>query len=178
MNQSFPWISFIVISAIIFAFTAWFSLIKKRYHGIPRLISFECLAALVLLNLHPWFRNIFSWNQVISWVLLFGATFLAMPGFYQLEARGKPKGDFENTSLLVTTGIYRRIRHPLYASLLILGFGICFKQITWLNFLLAIISAVGMYFTAKIEEREMIGKFGESYIMYRNGSKMFIPFLI
>lgn len=30
---------------------------------------------------------------------------------------------FEKTTALVTTGIYRRIRHPLYGSLLFLAWG-------------------------------------------------------
>jgi len=178
MNDTFPWILFLVISVLLIVFTGWFSIIKKRYHGIPRFFAFECIAALVLLNLHPWFRNIFSWNQVISWILLFWATLFAVIGFYQLESRGKPQGDFENTSKLVTSGIYHWIRHPLYASLFILGFGISFKEITFLNYTLAILNAAGMFFTATIEEREMIAKFGEDYNIYMKNSWMFIPYLI
>lgn len=178
MDQPFHWGLFLVISIFLVLFTIWFSVIKKRWHGIPRFFAFECITALVLLNLHPWFRDIFSWNQVISWILLFGPIPLAVLGFLHLESKGKPQGDFENTTKLVTTGIYHRIRHPLYASLFILSFGIGFKEITPLNFMLSFLSAAGMFFTAKIEEREMIAKFGEDYKIYMKTSWMFIPYLI
>jgi protein-S-isoprenylcysteine O-methyltransferase Ste14 len=49
------------------------------------------------------------------------------------------KGDaIEKTTILVTTGAYRYIRHPLYSSLLFLAWGIFFKAPSWPGGLLAL----------------------------------------
>ena len=107
-------------------FTWRFSIKAKRPHGIPRFFSFECILLLVLLNEPVWFKQMLMWNQLISWILLFISIVYAATGFYLLWVIGKPKGDFENTSKLVVVGLYKFIRHPLYASLILLGFGIFF----------------------------------------------------
>lgn len=90
---------------------------------------------------------------------------------------GKAEGSFENTTVLVRSGIYKYIRHPLYCSLLLLGTGIMFKEPGILQIIFGIINAAAVYFTGKIEEKEMKSKFGHQYTNYMNVTKMFIPFL-
>jgi protein-S-isoprenylcysteine O-methyltransferase Ste14 len=102
----------------------------------------------------------------------------AVLGFLLLRLIGKPQGDFENTSKLVTVGLYRFIRHPLYASLLFLGTGIFLKNISIITALLAFVNVVALIATAKREEKEMIGKFGGEYISYMQKTRMFIPFVV
>jgi protein-S-isoprenylcysteine O-methyltransferase Ste14 len=98
--------------------------------------------------------------------------------FLLLRVIGKPQGDLENTSKLVTVGLYRFIRHPLYASLLFLGTGIFLKGISIITALFAFINFVALIATAKQEEKEMTGKFGEEYIDYMQKTRMFIPFVV
>jgi protein-S-isoprenylcysteine O-methyltransferase Ste14 len=43
---------------------------------------------------------------------------------------------------------------------------------------LGIINLVAVYITARIEENEMISKFGEEYKSYMTETKMFIPYLL
>ena len=43
---------------------------------------------------------------------------------------------------------------------------------------LGVINLVAVYFTARIEEKEMIAKFGDPYREYMKETKMFIPFLL
>lgn len=99
-------------------------------------------------------------------------------GFLLLSIIGKPKGDLENTTKLVEVGLYRFIRHPLYASLLFLGTGIFLKNISIVTTTLAFINFIALIATAKREEKEMLEKFGEEYIMYMQKTKMFIPFTL
>jgi protein-S-isoprenylcysteine O-methyltransferase Ste14 len=84
---------------------------------------------------------------------------------------------FEKTSALVTTGIYRHIRHPLYSSLLLLIWGAFFKSPTWLGAGLALAASLCLILTAKADEVECINYFGESYREYMKKTKKFIPFL-
>ena len=41
--------------------------------------------------------------------------------------------------------------------------------------ILGAVNIVAIYFTARIEEKEMISKFGEDYIKYMWETRMFIP---
>ena len=158
-------------------FSYWASIKDKRYHGIFRFFSFESLFILILLNYHYWFVNPFGILQIFSWIFLLSSTTIAVIGFYLLKYVGKPKGKIENTSNLITISLYKYIRHPLYLSLILLGFGIFFKHIDIIQIILLAINLVSIVLTAKIEEKELINKFGTEYKEYINKTKMFIPYL-
>ena len=84
----------------------------------------------------------------------------------------------EATTTLVIVGAYRYISHPLYASLLCLGWGAFVKHVTWLGFLLVVALSAFLAATAKVEEAENLRKFGDSYTAYMKTTKMFVPFLV
>jgi protein-S-isoprenylcysteine O-methyltransferase Ste14 len=65
----------------------------------------------------------------------------------------------------------------LYASLILLGFGIFFKQITIETTALVLFNFFALIATAKQEEKEMLIKFGEDYHAYMKRTKMFIPYI-
>jgi protein-S-isoprenylcysteine O-methyltransferase Ste14 len=83
----------------------------------------------------------------------------------------------EKTTELVTTGVYRYIRHPFYSSLLFLGWGILFKKLSWIGVLLAVLTTIFLIITARKEEIENIQFFGANYQEYMKRTKMFVPFL-
>ena len=158
---------------------SWFLSIKyKRYHGIARFFAFESVFILVLLNYKVWFIAPFSFLQIISWILLTLSAYTAIDGYLTLKRKGKPDSNFENTSVLVKSGLYHYIRHPLYLSIFLLGTGVVLKHSGIIQLALGIVNLVAVYLTARIEEREMIAKFGEEYRIYMNETKMFIPFVL
>ncbi len=156
----------------------WVSLRQKRYHGIFRFLSFECIIVLVLLNYPMWFSNPLSPYQLISWLLLSGSLLIAIVGFYQFYYYGKPSDQMEETTQLIKSGLYRYIRHPLYLSLILGGFGVMMKDPDWIPILLSGVNLTALYLTARIEEKEMIKKFGKEYSVYIKKTKMFIPFIL
>jgi protein-S-isoprenylcysteine O-methyltransferase Ste14 len=153
------------------------SIPTKRYHGLYRFFSFECILLLAILNIPVWLVDPLAWNQILSWIFLVVSLFLAVQGFLLLRVIGKPRGDFENTTVLVETGAYRYIRHPLYASLLALGTGIFLKNVTTTTTVLALVNALALIPTARAEEKEMLVKFGVEYDDYMKKTRMFIPFV-
>jgi len=159
-------------------FSWWASIKEKRYHGLYRFFSFESILLLVLNNYHFWFNLPFSFTQCLSWIILLTSMFLAFTGFLHLIDRGRPEGRFENTSILITSGMFRYIRHPLYCSLLLLGTGIWLKNPgDYISISLGIINVLAIYFTAREEEKEMLKRFGDPYRDYIKNSRMFIPFI-
>ncbi|MBI4764958.1 MAG: isoprenylcysteine carboxylmethyltransferase family protein [Deltaproteobacteria bacterium] len=179
------WIVFVLASLGIVLFS-WKSLPKPQSHGFYRFFALELILILLLNNVGYWFEDRLSFPQLISWFLLAVSLLLAIHGFYLLRVIGKPQAafqgssdlGFENTTHLVTMGAYRYIRHPLYASLLLLAWGIFFKHMTWFSGALALGISAFLVATAKAEEKENFSRFGEEYSRYRKTTKMFIPGLI
>jgi protein-S-isoprenylcysteine O-methyltransferase Ste14 len=85
---------------------------------------------------------------------------------------------FEKTTVLVTSGIYRFIRHPMYSSLIFLDWGLFFKHMSWLSGGLASIACIFMVIASLAEENENIRYFGTKYREYMKRSKRFVPFAI
>jgi protein-S-isoprenylcysteine O-methyltransferase Ste14 len=158
---------------------SWFLSIKhKRYHGIARFFSFESIFILVLLNYKIWFMEPFSFFQILSWILLILSVYFAVAGFFLLKKIGRPDTNFENTSVLVREGLYKYIRHPLYLSLLLLGTGVMLKDPGLLQLILGAVNLIAICLTARMEEKEMIARFGGEYFQYMKETKMFVPFII
>lgn len=161
------------------------SLAVPRSHGFYRFLAWEAILALALLNIDAWFRDPFSWHQLISWTLLAISALLVIVGVRLLWRMGKPDARrddvpmlaFEKTTTLVTAGAYRYIRHPMYSSLLFLAWGIFFKDPSWFGSLLALAATLFLVAAARVEEAENVRFFGEEYREYMTQTKMFIPFL-
>lgn len=182
---------FILKAAVFLAATAWLayvsrrSLLAPRTHGFTRFFAWETIVILFLLNVDSWFRDPFSWHQIISWCLLILSLALVLAGVHLLRRVGKPDKQRDGTSLvgiekttaLVTVGVYRYIRHPLYSSLLCLAWGLFFKDPSWVGGLLAVVSTLFLATTARLEEVENLCFFGLAYEAYRKQTRMFIPFL-
>ncbi len=169
---------FITGTVVISVFSWFFSVRHKRYHGIPRFFSFESILILLLLNINYWFHDPFSWNQLISWILLILSAWSGLAGYFTLKGKGKAVGNFENTTVLVKSGVFGLIRHPLYFSLFLLGSGIMMKYLSLPSMSAGIVNLVALWFTARTEEKEMIDKFGQQYRDYIRETKMFIPFIL
>lgn len=162
------------------------SLLAPRSHGFFRFFAWECILILFTLNVEFWFADPLTWNQTIAWLLLFASLIPLFFGVHSLRTRGRPvqrrEEDpsllaFEKTTELVTTGIYRYIRHPLYSSLLFLDWGIFFKRPSIAGAIPALLAAGFLLLTARADESECRSFFGERYQEYMRRTKMFIPYL-
>jgi protein-S-isoprenylcysteine O-methyltransferase Ste14 len=171
------WPACLIGTAAIILFSWRISIRAKRYHGIARFFAFESILLLVLLNIRVWFRDPFATLQILSWVFLTASLFLALHSILLYHAAGAHSGQFENSTRLVVRGAYRYIRHPMYASLALLGLGIFFKRVTALTTALVAVDLLAVYLTARIEEGEMRTRFGSEYSEYMRKTRMFLPHL-
>jgi protein-S-isoprenylcysteine O-methyltransferase Ste14 len=165
---------------------SWRTMFSLKTHGLYRFLSWECILWLFASSYPYWFTDAFSLFQVISWICLFAASYLVIAGAILLKKRGKPVKKerdsgtlygFEQTTQLVDTGIYRYIRHPLYSSLLLLTWGIFFKNPTVFLLFISALSTLFLFLTALFDEKECIRVFGNSYKEYMKRSRRFIPYL-
>jgi protein-S-isoprenylcysteine O-methyltransferase Ste14 len=163
---------------VIVIFSWFFSIKEKRYHGFARFFAFESIFILVLMNYKVWFREPFSALQIVSWIILISSIYPGITGYLLLRRKGRSEKSFENTTVMVRSGIYGYIRHPLYFSLFLLGTGTMFKDPGSIQLIAGAINLAAVYITAKIEEKEMITKFGDDYREYMKETKMFIPYIL
>jgi len=178
------YILFILLS-IPSLYFSWRTLFTIKSHGFYRFFGWECIIWLFCFNYPYWFTNPFSINQIFSWTLLFAAAYLAIAGSIMLLKHGKASHTredetlfhFEKTTGLIQTGVYRFIRHPLYASLIYLGWGIYLKNPLLKDLIFAVLLTVFLYLTSRFDEDECSVYFGEDYRSYMSRSKMFIPFV-
>ena len=177
--------------AIFLAGTGFFTWVSRhalrnpRSHGFWRFIAWELMLALVLINFPRWTTDPFSPRQMASWALLLLSIVLVIEAVKLLRKIGRPGEEradaelfaFEKTSTLVTSGVFRYIRHPMYAALLYLTWGAYLKDITPLTTLLAAGASVALLITALRDEAECLQHFGDEYAAYMKTSKRFAPFI-
>ncbi len=157
-----------------------------RAHGFYRFFVFEGVITLSVINgaMGPAFSPVIL--QVVSQILKIASIVFVVAGFFWLrhfggyaERTGFPENkNFENTAVLVTTGIYRYIRHPMYGSLLLISWGTYLGYPTLPGTPIILIATTAMFMTAKVEEKENVAYFGEEYVEYMKRTKRFLPFIL
>ena len=75
-----------------------------------------------------------------------------------------------NNSNLVTTGIYRFTRHPMYYSLIFISFGFFITKLSIYYLFLSISLALIIKFKIALEEQYLKNKFN-NYLLYKNEVK-------
>lgn len=85
---------------------------------------------------------------------------------------------FDRTSRIVDFGLYRHVRHPLYASLLFLTWGLYLKLPAWPELLLAFSASAFLVLASLIDGIECLEHFGDAYRTYMKTTRRFIPFLV
>ncbi|MBB5320270.1 methyltransferase family protein [Marinobacter oulmenensis] len=175
--------------AVLVLALAWLcrrQLLNPGCHGFYRFFAFAGIAWLLVFRLGHWHDDLISIRQLVSSLLMVGALWMVAASVWEFRHKGgRREGEtvpenfgFENTGRLVTTGIYQYIRHPMYASLLLLAWGIFLKQPNWSGLLVVAGVTLALYLTARTEERENLAFFGEAYRQYIRTSKLFLPFLL
>jgi protein-S-isoprenylcysteine O-methyltransferase Ste14 len=170
-------LAFLIAANIVLLAVTLYAQKEKPRWAWSRFLVFEFCIILVVLNAPVWFRDPFAPYQVLSWLLLAAFIFLALIGFWLLQFKGDPDGHFEHTTTLVTTGVYKYIRHPMYASLFFLAWGAFLKDVNPATILITAGATVAAFTTARFEENDCIEKFGDEYREYMRKSKMFVPFI-
>ncbi|MCZ6483119.1 MAG: isoprenylcysteine carboxylmethyltransferase family protein [Alphaproteobacteria bacterium] len=112
-----------------------------------------------------------------GWVILILATFnighFDLFGLNQVYCylRGKERGP----NVFKTPGLYRAVRHPIMLGWIIIFWAT--PRMTVGHLVFAAVTTAYIFIGIKIEERDLVGWFGEAYEDYRRKVPMVVPFL-
>lgn len=100
----------------------------------------------------------------------------ALASMRRSKLRVSPRVHPEAT--LITTGIYRFIRHPMYLAVILGALGMLVNQVTLLRGAIFLILIVDLVLKLMYEETILQKKFGAQYVNYVQNSKVLIPYLL
>ena len=114
-------------------------------------------------------------------LIIVGTAMIAAGAAVNILGRLQLKGNWANHikiydgHRLVNRGVYKIVRHPLYASIMLMMFGGSVAYRNWLSAVLtAFVFIPFMYYRAKQEEMLLTEEFAE-YAEYKKNTGMFFP---
>ena len=110
-------------------------------------------------------------------VYIGGVAFRYLARIY-LGRHFSPHVRIETDHQLITGGLYRLYRHPLYVGLLLLVVGVTLYIGNWLTFILALVF-MSYLLNRRMQHEEdlLLQRFGNPYQQYLEKSYRFIPFI-
>ncbi len=107
-------------------------------------------------------------------LVLFGA-YINILARRELARFWSPLSSSNEGQELIKSGIYARVRHPVYLSLLIYFLGVTLVAGNWYGCILFILFLGGLRERIKKEEEELYRKFGEEYEIYAKETPLILP---
>ena len=113
----------------------------------------------------------------IKWIAFVVALFgliIALVSVFQLDKNLTVFPTPKQNATLVTTGLYRFSRHPIYSGLLLFFFGYAVFATSWFKLLIAILIMLWFYLKTIFEEQQLVRKYS-NYILYQKKVNRFFP---
>ncbi len=158
--------SCLVIFDTIYGFLAPFFLVFDIYHPI---LDWSALSFLLTSNLLLIMQILGIGFYLLGYIIYVAGRLEIKEKFSELWQPAKLGGGFAQT------GIYRRMRHPLYTGGLIFNIGLIIMFQIWFGLLLFIPPTIIMIMGAVKEEKWLIEKYGEEYKRYMKQTWRFFP---
>ncbi len=145
--------------------------LKKYYPNILVTLQFSIIGLMIIFA-HNFFTSIYP---IVIFILGLSLGIWALQhnqlGNFHIQPIMR-----ENCEL-ITTGIYKYIRHPMYLSVIIMMLSMLLSTPTIIEFLLFIFLVIILLLKAKREE-SLWCNYNKEYQKYQKNSKLFIPFLL
>lgn len=154
-------------------------------HGFYRFFVWQGILTLFVLHHPVWPSYTLEAQKHLASILMPASLFLVLAGWFELKRKGRASPDrqddalfgFEKTTALVSSGIFRHIRHPMYTSLLLLAWGAFCQKPTVPGIGVVVLTTLFLFLTARADERECLEYFGETYQSYKQKTWAFVPFV-
>ena len=116
------------------------------------------------------------WTGVLGAVALAAALWLTWKAHADLGRNWSETLQIKEEHALVTRGVYRHVRHPIYAAQWLWGIGQALLLHNWIGGLAGLVSFLPVYlYRVPHEEQMMRDHFGEEYRQYAKRTGRIIP---
>lgn len=149
-------------------FVAFVIALMTEMFGWPLLLFLLSPLVNIPLIAKPYFRALGHWPAAVGTAVSILGLLLVAVGWIKIH---RAEG-------LVTTGLYRYMRHPQYTGILLFTLGWILHYPCLLTLVLWPILVAAYVWLAKQEEKHALEMFGEVYARYAQGTKRFIPYLV
>ena len=109
-------------------------------------------------------------SYLVGYLIIINAFIIMLIAIKDLGRNLSPFPRPINNSNLVTTGIYRFTRHPMYYSLIFISFGVFITKLSIYYLFLSISLIFIIKFKIDLEEQYLKNKF-KNYLLYKNEVK-------
>ncbi|MBP6498174.1 MAG: isoprenylcysteine carboxylmethyltransferase family protein [Campylobacteraceae bacterium] len=134
-------------------------------------LQFLLIGALLLFG-----TSLFS--SVLAILIFIGGAVMGMYAlFYNNLKNINIIPEIKEDAVLITTGAYAYIRHPMYFSVLIMMLGVVVADINMISMGLYLLLIITLLLKAHKEEKLWMEK-SEAYRAYRQRTKSIIPFIV
>jgi protein-S-isoprenylcysteine O-methyltransferase Ste14 len=123
----------------------------------------------------PFFSNVFQTPLIIKYV----GAIVSILGFLiiliailQLSKNLTPFPTPKENGVLINTGLYKYVRHPIYSGIFMAAIGIAFYTGSYWQLLISFILLILFYYKSKYEESLLMEKYNE-YENYKKGTRRF-----
>jgi len=159
--------------------------LDRRQEGLFILATLRPVGMALWLGLIAWIVNPvwMNWSSVFlpTWLRWIGVGMIAIACgllIWTLRSLGKNLTDTVVTRqrhTLVVHGPYRWVRHPFYDSAALLVVAISLTTANWFFFVSGMVLCCLLIIRSRIEEDNLVARFGNSYRAYRERTGRFLP---
>ncbi len=122
------------------------------------------------IHIHTYLQQLFLVCSVTGFLIV-------IISIIQLNKSLTPFPTPKENAVLNTKGLYKYVRHPIYAGIIVFTVFFGLYNLSLFKILIGILLFVLFYFKSNYEEKLLLDKF-ENYTDYIKNTKKFIPFII
>jgi protein-S-isoprenylcysteine O-methyltransferase Ste14 len=104
--------------------------------------------------------------EYIGYALYVPGAIFVISSFISLKHKGKPESGWEHTTMLIDSGVFRIVRHPLYLGSALFTIGIILLIQSIPSTILGLVAIFCFWMTFKKEDEFNVKKFGDVYKEY------------
>jgi len=123
----------------------------------------------------PFFSNVFQTPPIVKYAGAIVSTLgflIILIAILQLNKSLTPFPTPKENGVLINTGLYKYVRHPIYSGIFLAAIGIALYNGSYWQLAISFILLILFYYKSKYEEFLLIEKYNE-YENYKKGTRRF-----
>jgi protein-S-isoprenylcysteine O-methyltransferase Ste14 len=118
-----------------------------------------------------------AWQGMVPWylrVLVFLPLFFAA-GYFAQRSHTLIFGQKREKLMVIDTGVYARLRHPMYFAALLTYLGFVILSLSAVSLVIFVVTLVFYVFISRYEEQVLVERLGDDYRRYKQTVPMLVP---